>query len=306
MIIVADSGSTTIDWRIIPSDGVPFQKISPGVNPVFQSSDEILSLFKGAVGEYGHSVRKLFFYGAGLLSGPTVGVIRRVLALLFPHALIETASDLLGAARSLFGREAGVAAILGTGSNSGLYDGVSITGTIHSGGFILGDEGSGAYLGKRLLSDYIKGVLPDDISDEFDRRYGLDYPSIVEKVYREALPSRFLASFSPFIKEYEDHPFIHSMLKESFSLFLRRNVSPYMEGEFRQEPLPPLGIVGSIAVAYRKMIMECAEESGISIVNIVKSGGDGLVKFHGNYAVDGEKSGRGSGASQYSSRDRGA
>lgn len=205
MQLIADSGSTKVDWRAIFDSGEVKSISTEGINPVFMDDDRIIGIFKEhllpVVGKdvTGEDVEKIWFYGAGVVGDEIREKLNRCFKAVFPGSECFTASDVLAAARALCGRSSGIACILGTGSNSCFYDGEDVVKNVRAGGFILGDEASGAYLGKRLVSDFIKGLLPEAIENEFIKRYNLDYPSIVQKVYREQLPSRFLASFSPFI-----------------------------------------------------------------------------------------------------------
>ena len=195
MIITADSGSTSIDWRILRR-GEPVRRLaSPGVNPVLQGVEAIRGVFAEALrGVEGPGIR-VYFYGAGVVSEAAGEKVREALRAVLPGCEVTAGSDLEAAAIALLGDKDGVAAILGTGSNSGLYLGGRIVRNIPAGGFILGDEGSGAWLGKMLLADYIKGLLPQDVETALREEFpGLDYPAVVSRVYGGEMPSRYLAS----------------------------------------------------------------------------------------------------------------
>ena len=250
MIITADSGSTSIDWRILRR-GEPVRRLaSPGVNPVLQGVEAIC----------GEKVRE---------------ALRAVL----PGCEVTAGSDLEAAAIALLGDKDGVAAILGTGSNSGLYLGGRIVRNIPAGGFILGDEGSGAWLGKMLLADYIKGLLPQDVETALREEFpGLDYPAVVcrvygSRVYGGEMPSRYLASFSLFLGRRKDCPYVRSLVTSGFRLFLERNVSRY------GRPDLPLAAVGSVACAYEDILREMAVESGVCQVLTAPGAGDGLERY---------------------------
>ena len=192
----------------------------------------------------------------------------------FPGNKSFVASDLLAAARALCGHSAGIACIMGTGANTCFYDGNEIVNNVRAGGFILGDEASGGVLGKKLMADFIKGLLPKEIEEVFVERYGLDYMAIVQKVYRESLPSRFLASFSPFLNEFKEHPYIHNLLRSSFDEFFKRNIVHY---DYQNNDV---NFVGSIAYYYRPIIEESAAAQGMKVGKIIKSPIDGLVEYH--------------------------
>ena len=175
---------------------------------------------------------------------------------------------------ALLGDKDGVAAILGTGSNSGLYLGGRIVRNIPAGGFILGDEGSGAWLGKMLLADYIKGLLPQDVETALREEFpGLDYPAVVSRVYGGEMPSRYLASFSLFLGRRKDCPYVRSLVTSGFRLFLERNVSRY------GRPDLPLAAVGSVACVYGDILREVAAECGVCQVLTAPGAGDGLERY---------------------------
>lgn len=275
MQLIADSGSTKVDWRAIKEDGSVIEISTEGINPVFQTREQILDIFNTKlVPVLGNGVKEIYFYGAGVVSPEVCGALSGYFKEVFPESECFAASDVLAAARALCGHKPGIACILGTGSNSCMYDGKEIVKNVRAGGFILGDEASGGYLGKRLISDFIKGLLPKEIEDVFVERYGLDYMAIVQKVYRESLPSRFLASFSPFLNEFKEHPYIHNLLRSSFDEFFKRNIVHY---DYQNNEV---NFVGSIAYYYRPIIEESAAAQGMKVGKIIKSPIDGLVEYH--------------------------
>ncbi|MBR2297924.1 MAG: ATPase [Bacteroidales bacterium] len=275
MQLIADSGSTKVDWRAIKEDGSVIEISTEGINPVFQTREQILDIFNTKlVPVLGNGVKEIYFYGAGVVSPEVCGALSGYFKEVFPESECFAASDVLAAARALCGHKPGIACILGTGSNSCMYDGKDIVKNVRAGGFILGDEASGGYLGKRLISDFIKGLLPKEIEDVFVERYGLDYMAIVQKVYRESLPSRFLASFSPFLNEFKEHPYIHNLLRSSFDEFFKRNIVHY---DYQNNEV---NFVGSIAYYYRPIIEESAAAQGMKVGKIIKSPIDGLVEYH--------------------------
>ncbi len=275
MQLIADSGSTKVDWRAIKEDGSVIEISTEGINPVFQTREQILDIFNTKlVSVLGNGVKEIYFYGAGVVSPEVCGALSGYFKEVFPESECFAASDVLAAARALCGHKPGIACILGTGSNSCMYDGKDIVKNVRAGGFILGDEASGGYLGKRLISDFIKGLLPKEIEDVFVERYGLDYMAIVQKVYRESLPSRFLASFSPFLNEFKEHPYIHNLLRSSFDEFFKRNIVHY---DYQNNEV---NFVGSIAYYYRPIIEESAAAQGMKVGKIIKSPIDGLVEYH--------------------------
>ncbi|MCR5710574.1 MAG: ATPase [Bacteroidales bacterium] len=277
MQLIADSGSTKVSWRAICDDGSVKAVETVGINPVFMDDAVIETILtENLVPVIGDKVDRIWFYGAGVVGGEPSAKLERCFGKVFPGSECEAVSDVLAAARALCGHKPGIACILGTGSNSCFYDGEGIAQNVRAGGFILGDEASGAYLGKRLISDFIKGLLPAPIEKEFVKRYDLDYPKIVQKVYREEMPSRFLASFSPFISEFKNHPHIANLLKSSFEEFLRRNIIHY---DYRKYPV---NFVGSIAFYYKDILEKAVGAAGMRMGIVLQGPIDGLVAYHKN------------------------
>lgn len=277
MKLIADSGSTKVDWRAIFDDGSVKSIHTEGINPVFVSKDFIIDVLKQKLlPEIGSGVTEIYFYGAGVLSEEISKVLNDAFKAVFPNSSCFTASDVLAAARAVCGHDAGIACIMGTGSNSCLYDGKEVVKNVRAGGFILGDEASGGVLGKKLISDFIKGLLPKEIEDEFIRRYDLDYMKIVDKVYKQPMPNKFLASFSPFISEFRDNPHINNLLRTSFQEFFTRNIYNYDYKNYK------VSLVGSIAHYYEDILKEEAQKCGVNIGRILKSPIDGLVDYHLN------------------------
>ena len=249
MILIADSGSTKTDWCIVFND-TPIKRIgTKGINPFFQSEEEIQQ-------ELTHSllpqlpegtINSVFFYGAGC-TPERAPVLRRAIADSLPViGNIKTNSDMLAAARGLCGHEAGIACILGTGSNSCFYNGEEIVNNISPLGFILGDEGSGAVLGKLLVGDILKNQLPPAIKEAFLKQFDLTAPEIIDRVYRQPFPNRFLASLSPFIGQHLEEPGIRQLVLDSFIAFFRRNVMQYDYTQY------PVHFIGSVAHCYREI-----------------------------------------------------
>ena len=275
-ILIADSGATKADWRVVSADGTVRALTTSGISPVFLDRDGIAKVLREELlpNLEGVQIQKVFFYAAGIVSDEVSGKVCDALSQVFPDAVCEAASDLLAAARALCGDKPGIACILGTGSNSCFYDGTAVVQNVRAGGFILGDEASGAWFGKRLLSDYIKGLMPANLEPEFTRRYGLDYPTIVQKVYREPQPSRYLASFMPFLGEHANHPYVKNLLREGFDEFLLRNVSQY---DYKRHAV---GFVGSVACHFREILTRCLTAAGMRQGTIIQRPIEALTEYH--------------------------
>ncbi len=276
MILIADSGATKTDWCIGTSPNDCHTVQTEGISPIHQSADDIGQVIAdGLVPQLdaAASITDIHFYGAGCIPAK-IPVVEAALRKSFPHARIQVESDLLGAARALCGTSAGIACILGTGSNSCAYDGERITANISPLGYVLGDEGSGAVLGKRLVGDCLKHQLPEDICQAFLSEYDLTPATIINKVYREPLAARFLASLTPFLAKHRDREEVHALLLSCFTDFFRRNVMQYAwQGV-------PVHFTGSIAHYFRPEVEEAAKALGIRIGSVMKSPMQGLMSFH--------------------------
>ncbi|MDD3107586.1 MAG: ATPase [Alistipes sp.] len=277
MILIADSGSTKTEWGIVENGRIVQNVATRGMNPFFQGRDEIIQCIKEdllpIVGD--KAIRKILFYGAGCAFPDKISIIREILLNFFSSAQIEVGSDMLGAARALCLHEKGIACILGTGSNSCFYDGEKICNNVSPLGFILGDEGSGAVLGRELVSDCLKHQLPESVCQLFFDRYNLTPADILEQVYRRPTPNRFLASLSPFLIEHIEIPEIHDLVLRNFSEFLQRNVLQYPEAQDCE-----IHFVGSIAYYYKETLAEALQAKGLRQGLILRTPLHGLVRYH--------------------------
>ncbi len=276
MRLIADSGSTKTQWCLFENGQILKEIITSGINPFYQTENEIVtSLETQLIPElYNFEITELYFYGAGCSFPEKKALVKNSILHFFPNADIEIESDLLGAARSLFQKEKGIACILGTGSNSCYYDGDEIVQNVSPLGFILGDEGSGAVLGKLLIADCLKNQLPDWMTEKLLDEYELTPAQILENVYKKPFPNRFLAKFSPFILEHIEEPTIFNLVYDSFDSFLVRNVMQYPLEDMK------VGFIGSIAYYFRDTLEIVASERDISISEITISPMEGLLKFH--------------------------
>ena len=276
MILIADSGASKTAWRLIKNDGSVEQYQTKGFNPYYQPPEEL----DQDIAELLHpqvegDVSEIFYYGSGCSSKGNKEVIQTVLNKYFEGAMVEVDHDLLAAARALCGHEAGIACILGTGANSCYFDGSSIRENVASLGYVLGDEGSGAYLGKTLVADYLRDDIPKVIGERFTKRFGLDREAVLERVYHREQPSRFLASFAKFIFQNIKDPYCYQLVYDSFSLFFEKNVVKYA-----QVTEVPVHFTGSIAFYFSNILRQVASDKGIRVKNIVEGPIAGLTLFH--------------------------
>ena len=288
MLLIADSGSTKTDWCLCNQDTIILSIQTQGINPYHQTEeaieevlrDELLPQFEAQSSKFEAHVSqpKVIFYGSGCANATACNRIKEALFKVLGSEDVTVHSDLLGAARALCGHEEGIACVLGTGSNSCLYNGKEITANTPPLGYILGDEGSSAVLGRRLVGDCLKNQLPEAIRDEFLAEYQLTQEIILEKVYRQPLANRFLASLTPFLSKHREVPEVHKLLVESFTDFFVRNVKQY------RRPWLPIHFVGSIANAFPGELKEAAESLGMELGSILQSPMEGLIKYHSEEA----------------------
>lgn len=278
MILISDSGSTKTDWVLCGKEGILARIKTQGLNPTQQSSEVIADILKQELIPLleGKEPSCICFYGAGCAYKEADERMRCALETVFVTRNIEINSDLLAAARALCRHEEGIACILGTGSNSCLFDGTDIVDNIPPLGYVLGDEGSGAVLGRLLINGCLKRQFSPEICNAFLQKYDLDVAKILEKVYREPMPSRFLAGFTPFLYENRKNPEIRRMLVKCFKRFFKNNSMAYRRSWL------PIHIVGGIGVRFQEEIKEAAESLALSIGNIVESPMEGLINYHLN------------------------
>lgn len=275
MYLIADSGSTKTTW-CLSDNGMEIMRISTaGMNPYFQTEEDMKSTVNGSLFPLlkNHNIERIYFYGAGCAFPEKNIIVENALRSFFPTAEISVNSDLLGAALALCGHERGIACILGTGSNSCLFNGESIEEQISPLGFILGDEGSGAVLGKTFIGDCLKKQMPEYLVKAFMEKYNLSPAEIIDRVYRLPFPNRFLASISPFIYEHIDVPAVKNMVYNCFCSFFRRNVMNYTDYDKLK-----IHFTGSVAYYYKDILTEAANSLGLEVGKIYKEPMDGLVE----------------------------
>ena len=277
MILIADSGSTKTDWCVV-ENGQPIQQISTkGINPFFQSEEEISNEIATSLLPQlkTNALDAVYFYGAGCGFPDKIAMVHRAITKhLQIKREVEVNTDMLAVAHGLCQHEAGIACIMGTGSNSCYYDGKQIVSNVSPLGFILGDEGSGAVLGKLLVGDILKNQMTPELKEKFLKQFGLTPADIIDHVYRKPFPNRFLASLSPFLAQNIDEPCIHALVLGSFKSFLKRNVMQYEN--FRNSKVH----FGSVAFYYKTILAEAAQEMNIQLGTIIKSPMEGLIKYH--------------------------
>lgn len=274
-VLIADSGATKTDWLLARNGEIVKRFSTKGISPVYQSQEEIAEEIKQNVYPIlkDKPIASIHFYGSGCIPEKTT-MVRNALYQSFPIDEIDVYSDLIAAAHALCGHEPGIACILGTGSNSCQWNGKEVVKQISPLGFILGDEGSGGTLGKLLVGDALKNQLSEGLKEKLLEQYNLTPATIIDKVYRQPFPSRFLASLSPFLLEHIEDKTIRRILEKSFTDFFERNVMQY---DYRKNKV---NFTGSIAFYFAEILYEIASKKGIEIGKIEKSPMEGLVEYY--------------------------
>lgn len=275
MKLIAESGSTRTEWALVEESHLIQRVFTEGLNPFFQTRREISRSVRLGLPEtfFRKKLEQVYFYGAGCTSHEKKNVMGASLVAQFKTP-IQVESDLLAAARGLFKCDAGIACILGTGSNSCFYDGKIITRNVKSGGYILGDEGSGAALGKWFLSDVLKGLAPKHLINDFYEKFRISTNDVMESVYNRPFPNRFLATISYFLADYLEDDYVASLLRDNLRGFFTRNVCQYDYKNY------PIRFVGSLAHNFSDILREIASGYGIELDVIEETPMSGLIEFH--------------------------
>ena len=276
-ILIADSGSTKTDWCLTAPEATPLRMSTQGINPFYQTDEEIRSILRDELMPqfpplFSETITQVQFYGAGIRPEMRQRM-QTLLTVIFPVATVEVEGDLLGAARALFGHEEGIACILGTGSNSGLYDGRSIVANTPPLGFILGDEGSGAVLGKLFVGSLCKGLMPKGLLEEYLAETQQEVADIIQAVYRQPLPNRYLAKTSRFIHSHLHVGEVRQLVIDNFRSFFQRNILQYGRNDL------PVSAIGSVAWYYQDLFREAAQMDGFHVDKVMQSPMEGLLEY---------------------------
>lgn len=279
MILIADGGSTKTNWCLINESGRKIYFNTEGYNPYFVTSQYIIdSLNKSLPADLDKGgIHEVNYYGAGCSSEQYVKIVVDAMQVVFQNAKVYVGHDLLAACRALLGNNAGFAAILGTGTNTSLYDGNQVTLNIDSLGYFLGDEGSGCYIGRHLLADYLRGYLPKPLHEQFVDTYNLTPDDIIAQVYGKPLPNRFCASFSKFVYDTKDAfpEYCIPLVTFAFSQFFEKIVSHYPNFKNYE-----LNVIGSVGYSFRDVLSTVADNYEMGIGKVIRSPIDDLVAYH--------------------------
>lgn len=275
MKVIADSSSTRTEWALVDGATIVHHAYTQGLNPYFQTRRELSHCIRLEVPEefFSHRWEHVHFYGAGCTNIDKKKLVEASLVAQFKTP-VTIESDLLGAARGLFVRERGIACILGTGSNSCIYNGNNIERKVSSAGFILGDEGSGSALGKMFVSDCLKNLAPDSLKEEFYQKYSLNPDTIMEAVYTNPFPNRTLSNYSIFLSEHKQEDYVHSLVMTNMESFFKRCL---LQFDIDKEIV---SFVGAQAMMFTDELKSLAEKYGINIGKIVRESMTGLLQYH--------------------------
>lgn len=274
--VIAESSSTRTEWSLVQGDEVLEHDFTQGLNPFFMTRRDISHIIRLELPKafFKRRWNQVFFYGAGCSNPEKIKIVESSLVAQFKTP-VQVMSDLMGAARGLLVHEPGLACILGTGSNSCLYDGKEITKNVRSLGFILGDEGSGAALGRLFLGDAMKGIAPRSLVDDFLEKFKVTVDDVMDAVYNNAYANRNLSTYAFFLADYLNNEYVHDLIFNEFVRFFERNVCRY--DDYQKYPL---AFVGSVATKFSDILLEVAARFEVVVQKIVRQSMPGLVTFH--------------------------
>lgn len=276
-VLIADSGATKCEWCLMDSGKKPRIVFTQGISPYFLNAQQIETILRNELLPHLRktSVDSVFYYGTGCIGQPNKRMVQRSILRVFSDAHVEVDSDLLGAARGLCQHDKGVACILGTGSNSCYFNGKRIVKNSPGLGYVLGDEGSGAYLGKKVIQYYLYNTFDEELRYRFDQKYAVDSVEILANVYRKPLPNRYLATYALFLSENRGHYMVENIIEDGINDFFFTHLCKYNESWKH-----PIHFVGGVAYAFRDVVRELCKSYEFTLGNILKHPMQGLVKYH--------------------------
>jgi len=274
MKLIVDAGSTKIEWAVLEEGGRIQRVTTQGFNPNY-ASQEVFGAILHELPDRFVEAEELYYYGSGCGSEANRQLLFQMLSHAFPKTTIQVGTDLLGACHAVLGHEKGIACILGTGANSCVFDGSEITHQAVSLGYLVGDEGSGCYIGRKLTRAYFYELMPAELKLEFDHTYHLDIKEFIDKVYHQPAASKYLAGFTKFAGDHVDHPFIQNLVKDCFADFIKVFLLRYEECRTL-----PVGFVGSVAYHFQGLLQECLASEGLTMGKVMRSPMDGLIQLY--------------------------
>ena len=275
MRLIIDAGSTKMGWILMDGHEVKAHFVTKGFNPNYSSKQDLVEICRGAFLPNGN-IHSIHYYGTGCGSEQNCQTVKEVFQAQFPDAEIHVTHDLMAACHAALGHEKGIACILGTGSNSCLYDGESIIEKAVSLGYLVGDEGSGMHIGREVVRAYFYDFMPEELRMKFDAAYHLELKDFIHRLYHEGQPSRYLASFARFAGENQHSPFIRDLVKNCFKVFIDAFVLRYPDCKTLK-----ISFIGSIAYHLQGVLNECMDENGLVLGEIMQSPAEGLIRYYG-------------------------
>lgn len=272
--IIIDAGSTKMEWAVLEGGVVLNRFTTKGFNPNYTDIQELKNILAEVEIPNG-DIQEVYYYGSGCLRLENAALVGETLMRSFHTKEINVTNDMMGAAHAILGRQPGIACILGTGANSCLYDGEKVVDRAVSLGYLVGDEGSGCYIGRKLVRAYFYDFMPDELKLEFGNVYQLEINDFINHVYHQPEVSKYLAGFTQFAGQHIDHPFIKNLVKECFSDFINVFVLRY-----RQSHELPIGFVGSVAYHFQGVLQECLDAEGLAMGKVMRSPMDGLIQMY--------------------------
>ena len=273
MRLIIDAGSTKMGWILMEGHEVKAHFVTKGFNPNYSDRQCLAELCRGV--SLPNEIQSIYYYGTGCGNEQNCQTIKEVFQTRFPHADIHVTHDLMAACHAVLGHESGIACILGTGSNSCVYDGNDITGRAVSLGYLLGDEGSGKHIGSEVVRAYFYGFMPEDLRQQFDETYHLELRDFIDKVYHQPQPSRYLATFAKFAGEHQSNPYIKALVKGCFKAFIEAFVLRFEGAETMK-----VSFVGSVAFHFQSLLRESLDEYGLAMGEVMASPAEGLIRYY--------------------------
>jgi N-acetylglucosamine kinase-like BadF-type ATPase len=274
-ILIVDSGATKASWSVSNEGKVLFATQTQGIQPFFLNDQEILRQIRSVYSQINNWIDTIYFYGTGCNTLENRHRLKVAFQEIFPDAQVFVDTDILAAARACCQHDPGVACILGTGSNVCRFDGENIVESAGGLGYILGDEGSGADLGKVLVKNYLEKNLPKNLAQKLEKQYSLSRDVVLHGVYQGQFPNRYMSTFAPFLSDHIEHPFVQQLVKQQFRLFFKHNVL-----KLENAQVLPIHFVGSVAYFFKDILCEVAGEMELQVGNVIRQPIDGLVKYH--------------------------
>lgn len=280
MIAVVYSGSRHADWKLAEKGRIVSEFKTPGINPFFSNENHIVQLLHKSVDLINNAekINRVYFFGAGASSKDRQDIITNAFGSFFRFSKIDVDHDLKAAALAACGDEKGLVGILGSGSNAAYFDGKKICDNNFGLGYILGDEGSANWLGRRLLKSFLNDLMPLDFAEKFIKKYDLNRTQILDKVYRQAEPALYLSSFVDFLMDNQNHPFVKKLVSEGFDLYLKTYIKPLKE----IYPSSSIHILGTVAAGFEEYLVEVALNNNLEISSIIKEPIYNLLKYYSN------------------------